>query len=58
MSGRISPVIWGKGQRFPGTGALPTFWSLIVSLGTVTALAGVSFSLLVYYSECIPRLKI
>ena len=25
MSGRIIPVVWGKGQRFPGIGPLPTF---------------------------------
>ena len=52
MSGRISPVILGKGRRFPGIGAVPTFWSLMVGLGIVM------FSLLVCYSECILRLKI
>ena len=27
MSGRIIPTIFGKGQRFPGYGPLPTPWS-------------------------------
>ena len=30
-----------KGQLFPGTGPLPTFWLFVVSLGAVIALVGV-----------------
>ena len=48
----------GKGQRFPGIGPPPIFWSLKVSLGTVLAPLGVSFSLLVCYNERILRIKI
>ena len=51
MSGRIIPIILGKGQRFPGNGLPPTFWPFIVSLGTVMAPVGVSFSMLMYYNE-------
>ena len=47
MSGRIIPTIVGKGQKFPGIGLPPTFWSLMVGLGTVVAPVGVSFSWLV-----------
>ena len=58
MSGRIIPTIWGKRWGFPGTGPLPTFWPFMVSLRTVMALLGVSFSMLIYYNECIMRLKV
>ena len=44
MSGRIIPTILGKGRGFPGLGPPPTFWPFIVSLRTVMALVGVSFS--------------
>ena len=37
MIGRIIPTVLGKGWRFPGIGALLTFWSLMMSLGTVLA---------------------
>ena len=46
------------GWRFPGIGPLPTFWSLIVGFGTVMALLGVSFTLLMYYNEHILRIKV
>ena len=36
MSGRIIPSILVRGWRFPGTGPLPTLWSLTGGLGTVT----------------------
>ena len=59
MSGRIIPTILGKGQRFPGTGPMPTFGSLMVGLGTVLAPADVSFSLLMCcYNETILMLKV
>ena len=32
MSGRIIPILLGKGQRFPGIGPLPTPWSFDSSL--------------------------
>ena len=51
MNGRIIPTILGKGQRFPGTGSPPTFWSLMVSLGAVVVPLGMSFSLLMCYNE-------
>ena len=44
MSGRIISTVLEKGWRFPGTGS--TFWSLMVSLGTLVVPLGVSFSLL------------
>ena len=40
MSGRIIPAPWGRGWRFPGTGSLPTFWSLTADLGTVCGACG------------------
>ena len=46
MSRKIIPTIWGKGQRFPRVEPSLTFRSLMVSLGTVLAPVGVSFSLL------------
>ena len=46
MNGKIIPTILGKGRRFPGTGPPPTFWSLMVSLGTVLVPVGMSFCLL------------
>ena len=44
MSGRVIPVILGKGCGFPGIGPLPTFWPFMVGLGTVIALVGVTSS--------------
>ena len=58
MSGRIILIISEKGRGFPGIGPLPTFWTLMVSLITVMALVGVSFSMLMYYNECIMRHKV
>ena len=51
MSGRIIPTICGKEWKFPGIGLPLTFWSLMVSLGTVMVLAAVSFSLLMSYKK-------
>ena len=56
MSGRISPTILGEGEIVPGIGLPPTFWSLMVSLGTV--MATLLFSLLMCYSEHILRIKV
>ena len=58
MNGRIIPVIWGKGWRFPGIGPLPTFWPFMVDLRTVMVLVRVPFSMLVYYNEHVMRLKV
>ena len=58
MSGRIIPTILGKGRIFPGIEPPPTFRPFMVSLGTVLVLVGVSFSMLMYYNECIMRLKV
>ena len=55
MSGRIILTILGKGWGFPGIGPPPTFWPFMVILGTVMALVGVSFSMLMYYNEHIMR---
>ena len=44
MSGRIIPTILEKGQGFPGIGLSPTSWPFMVSVGTVMAPEGVSFS--------------
>jgi hypothetical protein len=49
MSGKIIPIIWGKGQGFPGTGPPPTFWPFMVDLRTVK---------LMYYTKQIKRLKV
>ena len=43
---------WGRG-KIPGTGPLPTFWSLMAGLGTVLEPLGVSF-----YNEGILRIKV
>ena len=58
MSGRIIPTISGKSWGFPGIGPPPTFWSFMVGPGTVMALVGVSFSMLMYYNEGIMKFKI
>ena len=57
MNGKIIPTILGKQWIFLGIGLLPTFWSLMVSLGTVMVSLGVSFSLLMSYNEHILRIK-
>ena len=56
MSGRIIPTILGKRRRFPGIGPPCTFWSLMVGLGTVLMPLGLSFSLLMCYSELILKI--
>ena len=54
-----SREIWGKGWRLPGIRPLPTFWSLMVSLGTVKALVDMSLSICkCVTNECILRLKV
>ena len=58
MGERIIPTILEKGQRFPGIGPLHTFWPFMVGIGTVMAPVSVSFSLLIYYNECIMRPKV
>ena len=40
MSGRISPVILGKGWRVPGIGPLPTFWPFVARQPTPVFLPG------------------
>ena len=47
MSGRIIPIILGKGQKFPEIESPFSFWSFMVSLRTVMALVGVSFIIFV-----------
>ena len=58
MSERIIPTILGEGWRVPGMGPPPTFLSLMVSLGTVMVPVGVSFVVLMCYSECILRVQL
>lgn len=60
MSGRVIPIILENPRdwAFPGTGPLPTLWTFMVSLKTVTVLVAVSFRTLVYYSEHVMRLKV
>ena len=53
MRSRIISTILRKGQIFPGIGSPPTFWPFIVGPRTVMAAEGVSFSVLMYYSELI-----
>ena len=45
QANEIIPAILGKERRFPGIGLLFTFWPFMVSLGTVMASVGVSFSI-------------
>ena len=49
MSGKIIPIILGKGQGFPGTGPPPTFWPFMVDFRTV---------MLMYCNKQIKRLKV
>ena len=58
MSGRIIPTILRKRAEISRNGPPLTFWSLMVSLGTVTVPLGVSFSLLMCYSEQILKIKV
>ena len=57
MSGRIIPLSWGRGTDFQELGHCPLFWPFMFSLGTVITPVGVSFSMLMYYSEHIMRLR-
>ena len=56
MSRKIISTILGKGWEFPGFGLLPTFWSLMIGLGTVLVPLGLSFSLLMCYNELILKI--
>ena len=42
-SGRMIPITWGKGHRFPGIGPPSSFWSFMPGLRTVMVLVGVLF---------------
>ena len=42
--GRIIPIFPGMGWWILGIGPLPTFWPIVVNLGTVMSLVGVAFS--------------
>lgn len=58
MSENIIPTILEEGWRFPGIGPLTTFCTFMFSLRTVKLLVGMSFSMLIYYSEHIIKLKV
>ena len=58
MSGRIILTLLGKGQRFPGIELLAHLLVFMVGHEIVMVAVGVSFNLLMYYSECILRLKV
>ena len=58
MSGRSIPAILGKGVGISRNWATAHFLIFMVSLGTVMAPVGVSFILLMCYSERILRLKV
>ena len=58
MTRRIISTILGKGQRFPGIEPLPTFWPFMVNIRTLMVPMGESFIMLIYYKECILKLKV
>ena len=60
MSGRIIPTIniLGKGWGFPGIGPPPNFLPSLVGLGTVMVPVGVSFRVLMCYSEPVMKLRV
>ena len=58
MSGRSIPAVLGAKMRISRNWATVHFLAFVVGLGTVMALVGVSFSLLMFYDECILRLKV
>ena len=58
MSGEIIPTILGKGARFPGIGPLPSLWSLMIGLKTVTVPVSVICLMPVCFSERILRLRV
>lgn len=58
MSGTIIPTILEKERGFPVIGVLPTFWPFMISFGTVMPPVDTPFSLLMFYSERIMRLKV
>ena len=49
--GGLFQLFWGRGGDFQELPPPPTFWPFMVSLGTVMALVGVSFSMLRNYNE-------
>ena len=57
VSGRLIPVILGKGWGFPGIEPLPMFQPLMVGLRILVLLVGV-IQMLMYYNQCIMRLKV
>ena len=57
MDGKIISTILRKGQRFPGIGSLLTFWPFRISLRNVTVPVSALFSMLMYYNECMMRLR-
>ena len=57
MSGRIISTVF-CGREISRNWATATFWSFMVSLGTVMVPLGVPFSLLMCYSEHILRIKV
>ena len=56
--GGLFQLFQGKGRGSQGTGPPPSFWPFIVSLRTVMSSVSVSFSMLMYYNECIMRFKL
>ena len=58
MSGRNILVLLGKGWGFPGIGTTTHFLTFMVRPWTVMAPVGMSFSLLMCYSEHIMKLKV
>ena len=49
---------FGEGAESSRNWTSASFWSLMVGLGTVIAPLDVSFSLWMYYSEDIPKVKV
>lgn len=49
---------FGEGAEISWNWTSARFWSLIVGLGSVIAPLDVSFSLWMYYSEDIPKVKV
>ena len=54
--GRFFQLFWGRGRDFQELGK--RFWAFMVGLCTVMAPVGMLFSMLIYYSEGIMRLKV
>ena len=58
MSGRSIPAVLGDKMQISRNWATVHFLTFVVGLGTLMALVGVSFTLLMFYDECILRLKV